>query len=228
MPPTIPRRGLRVCRASSSPRGTKISTFSLRGSPGQSSSHTWRRAPRIILRGTGLMAGSPTATGRPGLVTRPTPSPPARAISSAGPRGFQAPDPGPDLRPIGDVRVIAGILDHHRLAPNAVLFVPVEGNAQAAATGQGHLHPLRAGPAQQFVQRPLGRSRRGGAGGKPLAQFLPGPGRPEGLVVVRDRDGYGCLFHLRFTAVLLGLSYLFRVAGHQYPLPCFLMMIMER
>ena len=94
------------------------------------------------------------------------------------------PDPGPDLGPIGDVGVIARILDHHRLPPGAVATVPVKGDAEAAAAGQNHLDPLRTGPGQELVQRPLSRTRRRGAGGEPLAQFLTGPGRPKRLIVL--------------------------------------------
>ena len=135
---------------------------------------------------------------------------PAHAVAAQkgdflpGSRGFQAPDPGPDLRPVGDVGVIAGILDHHRLPPGAVPAVAVERDAEAPPAGQGHLDPIRAGPGQKFVQRPLGRGRGGGAGGKPLAQFLPGPGRPEGLVVLRGRMGMGVFF----TTALLTVLYL--------------------
>jgi len=44
---------------------------------------TSRTASQIIRLGTGLMAGSPTGTPRPGLVTTPTPSPPSRRSSLA-------------------------------------------------------------------------------------------------------------------------------------------------
>ena len=64
-PPSMPRRGFQVRRASSSPPSTPISTIT-------SASPT---ASRIMRRGTGLMAGSPTGTGRPGSVTVPTPGP---------------------------------------------------------------------------------------------------------------------------------------------------------
>jgi hypothetical protein len=47
---------------------------------------------------------------------------------------------------------------------------------------------------QKFVQRPLGRGGGGGAGGKPLAQFLPGSGWPGGLVVLRGRIIFGYFF----------------------------------
>jgi hypothetical protein len=67
-PPRIPRRGFHVWVASSSPSSTEISTTT---SPMPVSATT----PRISSRGTGLIAGSPTGSGRPGLVTVPTPGP---------------------------------------------------------------------------------------------------------------------------------------------------------
>ena len=70
IPPRMPRRGLSVRSAISAPPGTEISTSMSAFSPTAS----WTDAA-IILRGTGLMAGSPGGMGRPGRVTRPTPSP---------------------------------------------------------------------------------------------------------------------------------------------------------
>ena len=73
-PPTTPSRRFSVFSASASPSRTKIrtSTRPLLVPPSTRASAT---AARIIRRGTGLMAGSPTATGNPGLVTTPTPGP---------------------------------------------------------------------------------------------------------------------------------------------------------
>ena len=72
-PPTIPRRGFQVFSASRSPSCTPISTITSPGAP--CAAATSATVSRIIRRGTGLIAGSPTGTGRPGLVTVPTPEP---------------------------------------------------------------------------------------------------------------------------------------------------------
>src|SRR5579875_1042507 len=68
MPPTMPSLALVVLTAMSSPPGTEKVT-----------SKEWlptsSRAVVIIRRGTGLMAGAPTGSPSPGLVTVPTPSP---------------------------------------------------------------------------------------------------------------------------------------------------------
>ena len=79
-PPTMPRRALVVFLASSSPPGmaTVIST----SPPAPNASATSAIAPRIMLRGTGLIAGSPTGMARPARVTVPTPSP-ARKLTPA-------------------------------------------------------------------------------------------------------------------------------------------------
>ena len=79
-PPRMPSRRLRVFSASTSPSRTKIviSRFFVFSCWAKASS----TASQIICRGTGLMAGSPTATARPGLVTRPTPGPLTSMIGS--------------------------------------------------------------------------------------------------------------------------------------------------
>ncbi len=69
-PPTIPSRAFSVRAASASPPGTAISTTASTLPPATSAS-----AARIIWRGTGLIAGSPGGSGKPGSVTVPTPSP---------------------------------------------------------------------------------------------------------------------------------------------------------
>ncbi|CAM5741370.1 hypothetical protein SHIRM173S_08743 [Streptomyces hirsutus] len=72
-PPRMPSRGFQVERAISSPSSTEtvISTSPL--PPYRPATRaTWSR---IICRGTGLTAGSPTGSGRPGRVTVPTPGP---------------------------------------------------------------------------------------------------------------------------------------------------------
>ena len=73
-PPSMPRRGLKVRAASSRPPGIEMVIFNPR--PVTSRTDCW-----IIRRGAGLIAGSPGASARPGLVTVPTPSPAANRTS---------------------------------------------------------------------------------------------------------------------------------------------------
>ena len=81
-PPRMPSRPFSVRSASFSPPGIAISTTISLGQSGTSAS-----AARIIARGTGLIAGSPGASARPGRVTVPTPSPAAkRRPVPGGPR----------------------------------------------------------------------------------------------------------------------------------------------
>src|SRR5262249_44126403 len=62
-----------VLAAIASPWGTEMVTTSASGV-------TSRTAARIIRCGTGLIAGAPTGSPRPGLVTVPTPSPPRNSV----------------------------------------------------------------------------------------------------------------------------------------------------
>src|ERR687890_418956 len=78
MPPTMPRRALVVFSAIFSPPGTLMRTRTPRWSGSRTSSTEYE----IIRRGTAFMAGPPTGSPSPGLVTRPTPSP--RSSSSPG------------------------------------------------------------------------------------------------------------------------------------------------
>ncbi len=72
-PPRMPSRGFQVFLAISSPLGIEIVTST---SPVPwCAAATEAIASRIIVRGTGLIAGSPTASGSPGFVTVPTPGP---------------------------------------------------------------------------------------------------------------------------------------------------------
>jgi hypothetical protein len=73
IPPSMPRRGFQVCLASSAPLSTAMVTSKSTGEPWAAAASI--STPLIIWRGTGLMAGAPGGTGRPGLVTVPTPSP---------------------------------------------------------------------------------------------------------------------------------------------------------
>ena len=71
----MPRRGLKVLRAISRPPGIDTVTRA------PFVPITLRTASSIILRGTGLMAGSPTGIFSPGSVIVPTPSPATNRIS---------------------------------------------------------------------------------------------------------------------------------------------------
>jgi len=107
MPPTMPSFGLKVFSASARPSGTEMVTErpthrarpglvsslvrSLFGmsrrsfesscrAPGKHSETASRTACAIMARGVLLMAAAPTGWSSPGLVTRPTPSPPSIEI----------------------------------------------------------------------------------------------------------------------------------------------------
>src|SRR5215218_8371726 len=75
MPPTIPRRALVVFSAIFSPPGTLMTTRTPRWSGSRTSSTEYE----IIRCGTAFMAGPPTGSPSPGLVTMPTPSPRSRS-----------------------------------------------------------------------------------------------------------------------------------------------------
>ncbi len=75
MPPSIPKRGLKVLWQSVFPQVPRWSLGALPHIP--SDGNRDRYASRIICRGTRLMAADPTGWSNPGLVTRPTPGPPS-------------------------------------------------------------------------------------------------------------------------------------------------------
>ena len=78
----MPRRALVVRLASVSPPGIASVTSTSPPSP-----RSWAisaTTARISLRGPGLIAGSPTAIGRPGRVTTPTPSPAMNSTPEPG------------------------------------------------------------------------------------------------------------------------------------------------
>ena len=80
IPPLIPSRGLKVPPASRWPSGTEMTA--LRPPDAPDSCSTASACSRIIRLGVELMAAAPTGWSNPGLVTRPTPSPPS--ISTPG------------------------------------------------------------------------------------------------------------------------------------------------
>ena len=172
----IPSRGFRVWRASSSPPGTKISTPSRMGWPGQTFCHTWPRLRRIILPGHRVDGRLAHRQDQAGFGHPADPCAPLKDDLFFGPAAVQPPDPGADFGAVGDVRVVAGVLEHRGLALPALAPMVMQGDGQAAAAGQRHLHSFGAGKLQQLPQGPLGRGRGRGAGGKARAQLLAGPG----------------------------------------------------
>ena len=80
-PPTTPITGLKVLAARSAPPGMEITTSMPPRKPSLAQARS--TCSRIIRRGTWLMAASPTGWSRPGLVTRPTPSPPSMRTPEA-------------------------------------------------------------------------------------------------------------------------------------------------
>ena len=114
------------------------------------------------------------------------------------PAAVQPPDPGADLGAVGDVGVVAGVLDHRGLAPGPSAVMVMKRDGQTAAAGQA-TSTLRAGKPQQLPQGPLGRGRGRRAGGKALAQFLPGAGRPGEPRRPRGPDDFQTIFFNRGT-----------------------------
>ncbi len=94
---------------------------------------------QIILRGTGLMAGSPGGIGRPGRVTRPTPSPRAKVTPEPA---LAAPHSGGNQRAVGDVGIVAGVLDDRRRSPDP-------GEVVAAQSAKATRRPDRAARSRQ-------------------------------------------------------------------------------
>ena len=76
IPPMMPSLALVVLRAIRSPSGTEMMTLTPCWARSTASPTAWV----IIVRGTGLMAGPPTSSPRPGLVTTPTPTPPSSSM----------------------------------------------------------------------------------------------------------------------------------------------------
>jgi hypothetical protein len=116
----------------------------------------------------------------------------------------QKPDPGPDFGAVGDVRVISAVFNHHGLPPGVNAFVAVNRDGEAAAHGQGYLDPIRAGPAQEFIQRGLSRSRSRRTGGKPLTQFFLGTGRLDQFIVLKELRILGYFFQALYILLRFG------------------------
>ena len=116
-------------------------------------------ASRIIRRGTGLIAGSPGATGRPARVTVPTPSPARKVTPLPGAAGTHR---RKHQGAVGHVRIVAGILDDAGGRRRCVLAVDREREGRTLAARQGHLDRIGKLAGEQ---RRIGRlGGRGGAG----------------------------------------------------------------
>ena len=119
---------------------------------------TSSRLARIIARGAGLIAGSPTGSGRPGRVTVPTPSPALKLRPALKRRATHRRD---DQCAMGDVRIVAGVLDdagpgeigpklmgrEGEFRPHA--FRQRDGNRIGKLAGHSASKAARAAPAAQ-------------------------------------------------------------------------------
>ena len=166
-PPTIPRRGFQVRSARRSPSRTPIST--LRSPRAPCAAATSATVLRIIRRGTGLIAGSPTATGRPGRVTVPTPRP-ARNVT---------PVPGAPSRTVATTSarwVTSGSSPASLTMPRAgepgARLLRREREGGPLPLRERDRHRVRKLPGEQRRVRGPGRGGGTGAGGPPAAQSL--------------------------------------------------------
>ena len=116
----------------------------------------------IILRGAGLIAGSPTARPRPGRVTMPTPSPAPEHDAGVRRRG---PHPGFDQRAVGHVGVVAGILAHGSAPVAPVALGENQREGGRLATRQRDRDWIGEAPGDQRGVGGPRRSRGAGAGG---------------------------------------------------------------
>ena len=136
------------------------------------------RAWRIMARGIGLMAGSPGGTGRPGLVTVPTPGPARNVMPEPeAPADTSRLDQGA----MRDIRIVARVLDN---AGSRGRIRTVEGRDRkrgSSPVGQDDLDHRRAlAGDKQLVGR--ARCSRSAGAGRPAA--------PQGS---RRRVGHRCI-----------------------------------
>src|SRR5215217_6926134 len=120
-------------------------------------------------RGTSFMAGPPTGRPRPGFGRSPTPSPRPRLLVPG--------DAGGDMRTVGHIRIVAGILDDDRLGPTLPYLAPLDLESHTpllALAGEPHLHPFLRLAADE--RRGGGFCGGGGAGSG-------GPAGPERLAL---------------------------------------------
>ena len=97
-------------------------------------------AAAIMRRGTGLMAGSPGGTARPGRVTVPTPSPARKHDAAAGRAGAHRRQ---HERAMGHVGIVARILDDARRRGAVVARREGERKGGALAARQRDLDRVR-------------------------------------------------------------------------------------
>ena len=121
MPPMMPSLALVVLRAIRSPSGTEMITVTPCSARSTASPTAWV----IIARGTGLMAGPPTLEPEARLGDDAH----AHAAVQLEARLVAPAHGGGQLRAVGHVRVVAGVLDHHRPRPGA-------GSSVQASTGK--------------------------------------------------------------------------------------------
>src|SRR5216684_815538 len=152
-PPIMPRRALSVFAASASPPGMAIITARSGAAASQLSAAS-ASAAEIIARGPGLMAGSPTASGRPGRVTRPTPGPAWKVM----------PLPA-DPRAMRHVGIVAGVLDDAGACRALRQLLERQREARLLAARQADRDGIGEGAGQQRLARRARRRGRAGPGG---------------------------------------------------------------
>ena len=195
-PPSMPSRGFQVRAAMAAPPGIETVTRIAGIRPCRSAASAI--TPRIISRGTGLIAGSPGGIGRPGRVTVPTPSPAAkprpgsaRAItrqpwvtSGSSPASLTTPasaQPSPEARCASAKRGVS---------PRGSAMVTASGNAPpqrrssaaaSAAVAQAPVvQPRRSGSdgLRGEARVTAEKDRRGGRGSQPMPRGVRRP-RPR-------------------------------------------------
>ena len=110
-----------------------------------------------MVRGTGLIAGSPGGIGRPGFVTCPTPSPAAKHDSFARPTSALRDE---DLGSVRHVGVVAGVLDHAGCGRVFIKRARCSGRTSPAGPPGNRI--VASGTARcsmSTARRPLGRGR---------------------------------------------------------------------
>ncbi len=155
MPPTMPRRALSVLRAISTPCGANTSTAAEHFAPWTASAAA--TAWVIMRRGPGLMAGSPGGSSSPGLVIRPTPSPP-QMTTSGGPVSGPARGLSLTRAPISAPWVTSGS------SPASLMTVQT-----AAAPARRQLW------TGTVMASPVGRATDTAAGGRPSSRRSTAP-----------------------------------------------------
>jgi hypothetical protein len=86
---------------------------------------------------------------------------------------------------MGGIRVVPGVLDHDSLPPGAVAAVAEQGDGQAPASGEAHLHRFRTRKTQEFAQGPLDGGGGSRTGGESHPESFAGTGELDGAVILR-------------------------------------------